>query len=144
MVDDFDLEGLTVQPADKDLSRGILNVQAKLEERDRNGQPVLKFSPALAETMHEFDRYVFDPKTGKPYAKAPDHMMENLYRLVNSGLHYVSPERRSTSFKNLGLPKLSVNNAKTAMKELRSSGGLRSPAFITDPHRHRPSYGSRN
>lgn len=144
MVDDFDLEGLTVQPADKDLSRGILNVQAKLEERDRHGRPVLMFSPALAETMHEFDRYVFDPKTGKPYAKAPDHMMENLYRLVNAGLHYVSPEQRSQSFKNLGLPKLSVTNAKTAMRELRSSGAFRGNPFVTDPTRHRPTYGRTN
>jgi hypothetical protein len=141
MVDDFELEGLSVQPADKDLSRGILNVQAKLAERDRSGRPVLLFSPTLTEHMREFDRYVFDPRTGKPAAKAPDHMMENLYRLVNNGLEYYEPVFSTRRIKQ-GLPKLNQLDMRAAFRELKGRSGV--TPFITNPHNYKHRYGPSN
>lgn len=118
MVDDFRLNQLHVEPASKDLTRGILAVQNALEGRDRNGNPTLMFSRELTETIREFDRYVFDPKTGKPHTKAPDHMMENLYRLVLGGLDYIPPEKQYGT-RRVPLPNLSSKSARNAMDIVR-------------------------
>jgi hypothetical protein len=79
-----------VEPAPKDLCYGILATQQALAKRDKDGYPFLSFCPALIRTIREFDRYVWNPETGKPVDK-DDHMMENLYRLVISELTYVEP-----------------------------------------------------
>lgn len=141
MVDDFELEGLNVEEADKDLARGILNVQAKLSERDRHGRPVVMFSPSLAQHMREFDRYVFDPKTGRPSVKAPDHMMENLYRLVNYGLTYIEPAAIGSAPRVL-LPRLDKLDMRGAFRDLQ--GSRRKVTYLTDPQRYKPSYGRSN
>jgi len=91
IADDFHANGIYCEPGPKDLVRGILKVKEMLKKRDLRGHPVLNFSQHLTETLHEFERYVYDPKTGKPYSKAPDHMMENLYRLCLNGLDWVDP-----------------------------------------------------
>lgn len=96
MADDFHRCGVQVWPAPKDLQRGILRTGEKLRERDSKGHPTLQFSHNLVETIHEFDRYVWDQKKETPYDKAPDHMMECLYRLVIGGLDYVPPETNTT------------------------------------------------
>ncbi len=143
MADDFDLEGLTVQKAGKDLSRGILNTQMKLDERDTQGNPVLMFSPTLTKTLSEFDRYVFDPKTGKPSKTCSDHMMENLYRLVNHGLSYVAPEKMG-DFKPaaLKLPTVSLSAAKRSMASLHKKS--KPSEYLLGQSRYIPRYGSQN
>ena len=85
--------GLPVEPAVKDLTFGIMKVRDELLKRDiryPKNPPLLHFSPKLRETLREFSRYVWNPNTGKPVDK-DDHMMENLYRLVLTGLDYVEP-----------------------------------------------------
>ena len=91
IADEFYAAGLPVEKATKDLSYGILKVQQELGKRDEKGRPWLNFSPYLTRTFFEFDRYVWNPKTGKPVDKN-DHMMECLYRLILTGLEYVAPE----------------------------------------------------
>jgi len=94
LADYFSLAGLPVEPAPKDLSHGIIRVQQELMKRRKTPSgklvPKLMFAQNLAETMREFDRYCWNPKTGKPRDK-DDHMMENLYRLVVTGMPYVKP-----------------------------------------------------
>lgn len=142
MVDDFDLEGLVVQTADKDLARGILNVQNMLDERDMHGNPVLKFSNHLIRTLFEFDRYVYDPETGKPKLTLSDHMMENLYRLVNIGLRYVSPEKTILTGRENRLPSLSTAAARQAMHNTYRSSNNRINLLAQQAWKKR--YGSEN
>ncbi len=139
MMDDFNMSGLYPEPADKDLERGILNVQAKLDERDRYGRPVVQFSPSMHETVREFDRYVYDPKTGKPSKTCPDHMMENLYRLVNYGLEYIAPADQAQRKNYIALPSLSTGSARAAMRDLRQPRG---PIQLPTRQRFEPRYGS--
>lgn len=82
--------GLFFQPATKDRTVGTLKVAEKLKERGYNKLPTIFFSPNLRQTLFEFSHYVFNLDTGKPVDK-DDHMMENLYRAVLSGLDYVTP-----------------------------------------------------
>lgn len=128
IADDFHAEGIFIEPASKDLTRGIIKVKEFLKKRDRKGHPIANFSPTLTETRREFERYVYDPKTGRPHTKAPDHMMENLYRLVINGLDWVDPEadNKQTIVKSievkhqsLALPKVdlrSFNRSKLNLK----------------------------
>lgn len=90
LADVFVDKGFPIEKATKDLSFGIMRVKAELEKTDPNGVPWLLFSPYLTETLREFDRYVW-ADNGKPLDR-DDHMMEDLYRLVLTGLDYVEPE----------------------------------------------------
>lgn len=96
---------LPVEPAIKDPYYGIMKVQNLLSKRDKFGKPLIYFSHACHETIREFGRYVWNPdKPGKVVDK-DDHMMENLYRLVLTGLEYVEPEEyfmsdRQATYKN--------------------------------------------
>ncbi len=97
MASIFDEHGLFVEPAPKDLARGIIQTQMELDKTIRLPSglrvPKLRFSTYLTETLWEFDHYEWDPnKQNKPIDKN-DHMMENLYRLVISGLGYIPPDR---------------------------------------------------
>lgn len=96
MIDDFMQCGIFPIEATKDLMRGILSVQAVLAKRDLKGCPVVRFCEHLWVTRSEFERYVWDEKKGKPNATCPDHMMENLYRYVLDGMHYVDPARKDS------------------------------------------------
>jgi hypothetical protein len=96
MADEIIQAGLPlVEPAVKDLSYGILKVNQELAKTDDKGIPLLLFHEDLYETLREFHRYVWDPKTGKP-VDHDDHMMENLYRLVVTGLPYIDPLKFET------------------------------------------------
>lgn len=129
IADDFHANGILCEPGPKDLTRGILKTKEMLKARDRHGFPMLNFSNYLTETLREFERYVYDPKTNKPHAKAPDHMMENLYRLCVGGLEYVDPNEVIPTIKQveiiharMDLPKINLdfNQApKKAMKLAR-------------------------
>lgn len=90
MAEEFWNSGLSVEKAPRDLTFGIMKVRDELSKRDPKGVPWLLFSPRLRETLREFGRYVWNPDSGKPMDR-DDHMMENLYRLVISGLEYVAP-----------------------------------------------------
>ncbi len=90
IVDTLMEYGLYFNPATKDRTRGTIKVAEKLCERGHNKLPTIYFSPNLKQTLFEFTHYVFDLDTGKPIDK-DDHMMENLYRAVLSGLEYVQP-----------------------------------------------------
>ena len=89
MADEFTVHGIPVSPGSKAMMEGILRTGELLRARDAQGNPMVKFHESLAETLYEFDRYVWDPETEKPDAKAPDHMMENLHRLVLTGLTWM-------------------------------------------------------
>ena len=71
------------------MMEGILRTGELLRARDAQGNPMVYFHEDLAETLYEFDRYVWDIETEKPDSKAPDHMMENLHRLVLTGLSWM-------------------------------------------------------
>lgn len=90
MVDVFIDHGLPVAKATKDLNYGILKARKMLKDTDNEGRPLVKFHEDLDETLFEFDNYSWDPKRERPI-DAEDHMMENFYRLVLSGLEYVAP-----------------------------------------------------
>lgn len=99
MASDFDRLGLFCDKASKDLSRGILAVQSALVKTIKLPSglrvPWLRFGKHLTRTMFEFDNYEWqDGGKGKPVDR-DDHMMENLYRLVIDGLHYIEPEKDS-------------------------------------------------
>jgi hypothetical protein len=86
MADELGVYGLYPEPAPKDLSRGIVAVNELLKEPNR-----VFFSPKLRETLWEFDRYRWNPKSPDKPIDKDDHMMECLYRLVISDLTYVEP-----------------------------------------------------
>jgi hypothetical protein len=76
-------------PASKDLTLGVSKVKEKLNERHSVTRlPTIYISPRCARTLFEFTHYVYDLKTNEP-KDADNHMMENLYRAVLNGLHYV-------------------------------------------------------
>lgn len=75
----------------KDMMAGISATKEKLLERHVvTALPTIYFSPKLKETLFEFSHYVYDLEKNVPIDK-DDHMMENLRRLVLSGLEYVDP-----------------------------------------------------
>jgi hypothetical protein len=63
--------------------------------------PKLMFGQHLARTLFEFDAYQWNPKKPNSPKDENDHMMENLYRMVLQGLHYVKPEKQN---KHVALP----------------------------------------
>lgn len=75
----------------KDMMAGISATKEKLLERHVvTNLPTIYFSPKLKETLFEFSHYVYDMDKNEPIDK-DDHMMENLRRLILSGLEYVAP-----------------------------------------------------
>lgn len=106
--------GLFFNPATKDKTRGIIRCAEKLRERGHNELPTIYFSPNLSETLFEFAHYVYDLDTGKPVDK-DDHMMENLYRAVLSGLEYVAPPA-DIDFKGRGKRDVSYNETAISIR----------------------------
>lgn len=82
--------GLFFNPATKDRTRGTLMVKEKLRQRGHNKKPTIFISPRCRAFLREITHYVYNPDTNKPVDK-DDHMMENLYRAVLSGLEYITP-----------------------------------------------------
>jgi hypothetical protein len=75
----------------KDMMAGISATKERLLERHVVTKlPTIYFSPKLKETLYEFSHYVYDMDKNVPIDK-DDHMMENLRRLVLSGLEYSAP-----------------------------------------------------
>jgi hypothetical protein len=97
MADELGVYGVFVEPAPKDLTRGIVAVNELLKEDKR-----VFFSPKLRETMWEFDRYRWNPKNPDKPIDKDDHMMECLYRLVISGLEYIDPRPQPTRIMTFG------------------------------------------
>jgi len=94
-MDEYRRLGLAVMPATKDPVNGIRAVKANLKARDKHGNPVLVFNPALKRTLFEISRgFIWDGDQNKP-VKENDDMMENLYRLCLQGLQYVEPVKDS-------------------------------------------------
>jgi hypothetical protein len=87
MVDVFIEHGIVLERAPKDPSNGILQVTEALKE-DR----LLNFSVDCRRTIWEFDHYIWDERRPDKPKDKDDHMMENLYRLVLTGLEYVAPD----------------------------------------------------
>jgi len=87
MVDVFCEHGIALEKAPKDPANGILQVTEELREPRR-----FFFSSDLRETLFEFDHYMWDDKRPDKPRDKDDHMMENLYRLVLTGLDYIAPE----------------------------------------------------
>lgn len=102
MADVFIENGVFVEKAPRDLDRGILQVQALLGRRGRTPDgkviPKIYFMEHLQETLWEFDHYIWDIKRFNKPVDKDDHMMENLYRLVVTGLEWVPPEKMSEKF----------------------------------------------
>lgn len=125
MADELFNGGLiNLEPAVKDLQYGILRVRQELARRDMYGNPILNFSPYLARTIREFDRYIYDDN-GKVLDKN-DHMMECLYRLVLTGLEHVEPsDATNQRVKPLDMSKI-VNRPmpKLSLSELDKGFGL--------------------
>lgn len=91
IADYFISASIPIEAATKDLSFGIMKVKEALEARLPGASlPLLVFSPHLRRCFYEFENYTWNPETGKPRDQH-DHMMENLYRLILTGLEYVEP-----------------------------------------------------
>lgn len=93
IVDELMKYDLFVEPATKDLTTGIIKVRERLKERDPQGHPTIYFSPRLTQTLFEFSHYIYDLKKNEPKDEN-NHMMENLYRGILSGLSYVEPPKK--------------------------------------------------
>lgn len=79
----------------KDMMAGISATKEKLNERHVVTKlPTIYFSPRLARTLFEFTHYVYNTDTNEPVDK-DDDQMENLRRLILSGLEYVEPPTES-------------------------------------------------
>ncbi len=96
MADVLIENGVFVEKASKDLSRGIITTQAELaatltSPRGKQCKKML-FGEHLRETRWEFDHYTWNPKRPNHPIDKDDHMMENLYRLVLEGLEYMAPD----------------------------------------------------
>jgi hypothetical protein len=98
IIDELAKYELYFEKSTKDRALGINKVRERLSERDPQGQPTIFFSPHLTETIYEFSHFVYDLKTSKP-VDDNDHMMENLYRAILNGLHFVDPEWASPTQK---------------------------------------------
>lgn len=94
-ADVFFENGIPVEKAPKDLTRGIQETQQFLGSRVKTplGSVIPKcfFAPHLTETLWEFDHYEWAQGKNKPVDK-DDHMMENLYRSVISPHDYVKKD----------------------------------------------------
>lgn len=102
MMQELINRGIIVREAVKDPSFGIMRVKDLLRSRDVNGQPNIFFSADVTRTLWEFDHFLWDPKTNKPF-KENDDMLECLYRLSLTDLEYVSPIQDS-AYRRIGLP----------------------------------------
>lgn len=102
MADVFYEQGLNIVPAVKDLAYGIQATRKKLRDRDPHDNPTFLVHEDCDTFLYEIDRYVWKPDTEKPVDK-DDHMMENLYRAVLSGMDYVPPEGYTINYKPLEL-----------------------------------------
>lgn len=98
MADEFYAAGLPVSPAPKDLAYGILKTQAKFRERDSHGNPTIFVHESCEEFLFEIDRYIWQQDKEKPVDEN-DHMMENLYRAVLTGLTYVREQKHNPNVK---------------------------------------------
>lgn len=125
VADDFHAHGIMCEPGPKDLTRGILKVKEMLKARDMRGNPILNFSNHLTETLAEFEKYVYDPKTNKPYSKCADHMMENLYRLCINGLTWEDMEIKAPIIKPVEITRTMTDlpriNTTTALPAVTTS-----------------------
>ena len=95
-ADTFEEHGIFCAKAPKELRNGIIKTQAFLGRRrqlDSNTQvPLCYFAPHLSETLWEFDHYEWSSTRQDSPVDKDDHMMENLYRSVISGVDkYVAP-----------------------------------------------------
>lgn len=88
---DYDL---WFEKGSKDMDLGISETRELLKARTESGMPRIWFSPNIAQTLFEINRYCYNPKTMRPVDK-DDHMMENLRRLILNGLEYIAPARDS-------------------------------------------------
>jgi len=120
MADVFYEQGLNIVPAVKDLAYGIQATRKKLRDRDEADRPTFYVHEGCDTFLFEIDRYVWKPNTEKPVDK-DDHMMENLYRAVLSGMKYVEP----------GGYKLTVNPINLSSTKNILSGSLGLPTMGT-------------
>jgi len=87
MVDVFIEHGINLEKAPKDPSNGILQVKEALKT-----EGLFHFSSDCRRTLWEFDHYIWDERmVDRPRAK-DNHMMEDLYRMVLTGLEYIEPD----------------------------------------------------
>lgn len=98
MADEFYRVGLPVSPAPKDLAYGIIKTQQKFRERDADGNPTIYVHESCEEFLYEIDRYTWRKDKETPVDK-DDHMMENLYRAVLTGLSYVEEQKSVPNYK---------------------------------------------
>lgn len=126
MADEFMRCGVALEEAPKDPSNGIIQVTEWLKGEDSFGVPLFHFAPHLRQTLFEFDHYMWDDKVpDKPKAK-DNHMMENLYRLVLTGLDYIDPSEND----GLIVPYSSMSDSvfrrqETSTKRTRFAGRYR-------------------
>jgi hypothetical protein len=92
ILDTLAAEGLYFDLGSKDMKLGIDKTREKLKSRTLKGHPTIYFCPTVQRTLWEISRYCYNHKTMKPVDK-DDHMVENLRRLVLTGLDYVVPPR---------------------------------------------------
>lgn len=101
MADCFVNNGLMVEKAPKDLSRGIIETQQFLGARVTTPLgtviPKVYFSPHLSETLWEFDHYEWSSTRKDRPVDKDDHMMENLYRMVITDHAFVTQNTEYTS-----------------------------------------------
>jgi hypothetical protein len=90
IIDELAAFGLFFDLGSKDMALGISKTREKLLERNLAGKPTLYFSPNVTQTKFEIGRYCYNPRTQRPKDE-DDHMMENLRRLILTGLNYVEP-----------------------------------------------------
>lgn len=87
--------GISPAKAVKDPLRGIREGRELLKAFMPNGYRKIRIYEGCRRTVCEFDNYIWDPRNPeKPKAKNND-MMEDFYRLVIEGLHYVEPQEVS-------------------------------------------------
>lgn len=128
-ADDLANRGIVGMPAPKEKTRGIRETQEYLAKRDTNGKPKCMFSSRLTETLYEFEHYVWDPKKQNVTIDKDDHMMEDLYRAVLTGLDYIDLNEDNPTFVpqiepkfDLSIPKQNegvVKKPQTYFDELR-------------------------
>lgn len=104
MEDDFIEEGIHIEKAPRELTRGIMVTRQALSRPN-----YLYFYAGLDRTLYEMDSYAWDEKKEKPVDEN-DHMMENLYRLVLGGLDYEEPRIMTDRRPASSLTMSDVNN----------------------------------
>jgi hypothetical protein len=96
IVDELMKYDLFFEKSTKDLSTGINKTRERLKEREVVNNivcPTIFFSPRLKQTLFEFSHYIYDLRKNEPKDEN-NHMMENLYRAVLNGLHYIEPPKK--------------------------------------------------